>query len=85
MNTTEFIQAVENHKVLTNEKEELIVKDDDGKIWFFGFGMTAHANRILPSDMFPEQVVFAKDIRIIDQDIPFPTFAVACDKWKVRE
>ena len=85
MNTTEFIQAIEDHKVLINDKDEMIVKDDNGTIWFFGFGITGHADIVQPSDKFRDSVVFSRWITIMESKIPFPTMAATTDKWRVRE
>jgi len=85
MNTTEFIQAVENRKVLVNGKFGMITKGDNDKIWFFGFGVTAQATELQASEKYDDQVIFSNVIEIAGAKILYPIFVIATDKWEVKE
>ena len=85
MNTTEFIQAIEDRKVLINKKDEHIFKDDNGTIWFIGYGVTATGKTVEASKMFEDQVSFMREIEVGEYKVPFPVFAVSTKHFEVRE
>ena len=85
MNTTEFIQAIEDRKVLINGKDEHIVKDDSGTIWFFGYGMTASGTTVQESKMFEDQVSIVRPIDVGGTEVLIPIFAVSTKHFEVRE
>ena len=76
MNTTEFIQAIEDHKVLINGDGDRIFKNESGTIYYFGEGIVSSGTVMQVSEKFEDQISIGRNIEISGGTVFIPIYCV---------